>query len=177
MFPSAVMLPREPGGVGQDLGYNGKIYSIPPKMTVTLRSAAIHYSPTNLGLDCNEFRFERWRADRNHMDSGSASNKSPAATVEPLRGSFLAFSEGFRGCLGKKFALVEIVAVLAVLFKDHRVELVQEPGETIEKARDRARKSIRNSISIFSLSIQAPVKVKWLPRLVPTKKCLLTLIY
>jgi cytochrome P450 len=41
----------------------------------------------------------------------------------PAKGSFLAFSEGARACLGKRVATVEFVAVISTLLRRHRVEL------------------------------------------------------
>lgn len=54
---------------------------------------------------------------------------------------FMPFAWGQRVCPGKKFAQVELVAVLAALFKEWRVGVVPENGETSEQARERAWKS------------------------------------
>lgn len=51
------------------------------------------------------------------------------------------FAWGQRVCPGRKFAQVELVAVLAALFKDWKVEVVPKEGETGEQARERAWKS------------------------------------
>jgi len=45
---------------------------------------------------------------------------------------------GQRACPGKKFSQVELVAALAVLFRDWRVEVVPREGESVEGARERA---------------------------------------
>jgi hypothetical protein len=45
---------------------------------------------------------------------------------------------GQRVCPGKRFSQVELAAVLAALFKDWRVEVVPEAGETSEQAQKRA---------------------------------------
>jgi hypothetical protein len=45
---------------------------------------------------------------------------------------------GQRVCPGKRFSQVELVATLAVLFKEWRVEVQPESGETAEEARERA---------------------------------------
>jgi cytochrome P450 len=51
---------------------------------------------------------------------------------------FLPWAWGQRVCPGKRFSQVELVAVLAVLFRDWRVEVVPEQGETLEQAQRRA---------------------------------------
>lgn len=45
------------------------------------------------------------------------------ALYKPQRGSYIPFSEGFRACLGRRFAQVEVLAVLAVIFSQYTVEL------------------------------------------------------
>ena len=54
-------------------------------------------------------------------------------------GVYVPCSHGERICLGKRFSQVELAAVLAVLFRKHRVEVVPESGETVEAARKRAQ--------------------------------------
>ncbi|KAM0794509.1 cytochrome P450 [Usnea florida] len=41
----------------------------------------------------------------------------------PQEGSYVPFSDGHRGCLGKKFALVELYGVVARIFSEYTVEL------------------------------------------------------
>ena len=55
--------------------------------------------------------------------------------------NFIPFAWGQRVCPGKRFAQVELVAILAVLFREWRVEPVPEHGETLEQAKDRAWKA------------------------------------
>ncbi|KAK3689095.1 putative cytochrome P450 [Podospora appendiculata] len=57
----------------------------------------------------------------------------------PEQGSYLPWADGPQGCPGKKFSQVEAVAVLAGLFRRHRVRPVPGPGETEEQARKRAQ--------------------------------------
>ncbi len=44
----------------------------------------------------------------------------------PPRGAFLPFSEGARACLGRRFAQVEIMATLAIIFRHWSVELIPD---------------------------------------------------
>lgn len=54
------------------------------------------------------------------MASGT---KTSLGLLKPGKGSFLAFSEGARACLGKRVATVEFIAVIFTLLRQYRVEL------------------------------------------------------
>lgn len=43
--------------------------------------------------------------------------------LQPIPGSFIAFSVGQRQCIGRRFAQVELIAVLAVLCKSYSLEI------------------------------------------------------
>ncbi|KAG8629416.1 hypothetical protein KVT40_003281 [Elsinoe batatas] len=57
---------------------------------------------------------------------GPQSSDTSSALFKPPRGAYLPFSEGYRACLGRRFAQVEVLAVLAVLFREYSVELAVE---------------------------------------------------
>lgn len=63
----------------------------------------------------------------------------------PRQGSYYPFSGGGRACLGRKFAMVEFVAVFAKIMKGKRVRLAE--GESM----DGAWKKIRRSKALTSL--------------------------
>jgi len=91
----------------------------------------------------------------------------------PLRGAYIPFSEGFRACIGRRFAQVEVLAVLAVVFSHYSVELevdrfatdeeVEKMGEAErrevwEKARDSAMEKLRTGLqSIITLQLRKGV--------------------
>jgi cytochrome P450 len=54
---------------------------------------------------------------------------------------FMPWAWGQRVCPGKRFSQVELVAVLAALFRNWRVEPVLENRETMEQAQDRIWKA------------------------------------
>jgi len=58
--------------------------------------------------------------------------------VIPTQGTFFPWSDGPQNCPGQKFSEVEFVAVLAVLLRNHRVNVVRLDGESFEKAKERA---------------------------------------
>jgi len=136
----------------QGLHVNGKNYTVPAGAYVTLNTIAIHtnpkYWPHTSPEDLLEFRPERWL-----LDPASSSNPSSTSTTtdananayeaeadldfdqtdkrpdtapslyRPPKGAYMPFSDGYRSCLGRRFAQVEILAVLAVIFKTWSVEL------------------------------------------------------
>ena len=52
-----------------------------------------------------------------------------ASLFKPEKGAYVPFSEGFRSCIGRRFAQVEFLAVLAVLMSKWSVELAPETKE------------------------------------------------
>lgn len=56
-------------------------------------------------------------------------------------GVYIPWSHGERICPGKRFSQVELVAVLAILFRKHGVEPVPEMGELKLEARERAKRA------------------------------------
>jgi hypothetical protein len=112
------------------------------------------YWPHTSEEDLEEFRPERWlldpqkenknteddtyeREDGLDFDGPDRRPDTAASLFRPPRGAYLPFSEGFRSCLGRRFAQVEILAVLAVIFKHYSVELdlgEWMSDEEIEKA-------------------------------------------
>ncbi|KAL9586144.1 MAG: hypothetical protein Q9203_003969 [Teloschistes exilis] len=103
---------------------------------------------SNTDNDLEEFKPERWLL-RDDSKGPGATSEADALTTEhtedapntatgtnvshalhrPPRGAYIPFSEGYRACLGRRFAQVEVLAALAVIFKHYSVELdVSEYG-------------------------------------------------
>jgi len=62
----------------------------------------------------------------------------------PAKGAYIPFSDGYRSCLGRRFAQVEILAVLAVVFKTWSIELcvgLTMSDEELVKADEEVRRS------------------------------------
>jgi cytochrome P450 len=97
----------------------------------------------------------------------------------PVKGSYIPFSEGSRSCPGRRFAQVEITAVLAVIFKAYSLELdvgewasdgevermgTEERRGVYEKAKAKARKAIGESETVVTLQTRSGVPVRFVER-------------
>jgi cytochrome P450 len=123
---------------------NGTQAVIPAGTIMGLNANAVHRNPRvwphesrNDGTwELDDFRPERWLLKTEskkemefsfvHVKGEDGLDTSPdtADTLfKPPKGAYVPFSEGPRACLGRRFAQVEILAVLAVLLKEYSFEL------------------------------------------------------
>ncbi|KAE9967749.1 hypothetical protein BLS_006187 [Venturia inaequalis] len=89
---------------------------------------------SNADNDLEEFKPERWLLSENEKGDAKIEAEGESEDVDltpdtastlfrPAKGAYIPFSEGFRACLGRRFAQVEILATLAVICHSHSVEL------------------------------------------------------
>lgn len=83
---------------------------------------------------------------------------------QPARGTFLPFSEGFRACLGRRFAEVEIAAVITLLFHKHKVALKLLPGEKWGDAAARVQLALDKSSNQLTMAVRKDILVVWTER-------------
>lgn len=105
MFPPVILIPKWTAAKPQTLAN----FLIPAAMEINIDVVAAHYNPKVFGDDADSFNPSRW------LDAGSIRTFA--------KGSFLAFSEGSRSCLGKRFAQVEFLTVLSTLIMHYEVSL------------------------------------------------------
>lgn len=88
----------------------GEDYIVPPEMMISGNIPSIHNDPWIWGDDAGEWKPQRWI----EVVGGS----------ERLQERFemMAWSAGPRVCPGKKFSLVEVVAVICMILKKYRLE-------------------------------------------------------
>jgi cytochrome P450 len=151
---------------------------------------------SNLDNDLEEFKPERWILDgEGHNPNGKTegggnklagfSTEAPpdsedlglntasdtsASLYHPSKGAFIPFSEGFRACIGRRFAQIEILTALAVIFSQYSVELdvgkyatieevermgTEERKQVWQKAADDATRLIDSSTTIITLQMRS----------------------
>ncbi|KAL8760269.1 MAG: hypothetical protein Q9199_000168 [Rusavskia elegans] len=113
---------------------------------------------SNTDNDLEEFKPERWLRESAHTCDSPSSEKdmytedapntatgtnSSHALHRPPRGAYIPFSEGYRACLGRRFAQVEVLAALAVIFKDYSIELGVEKYASDEEVEKMGREERR----------------------------------
>ncbi|KAH9907196.1 cytochrome P450 [Xylariomycetidae sp. FL2044] len=117
----------------QSLAVGDKTVMLPPETMVIPSHATVHMEAKYWGPEPLSWRPSRWI---------QTSSKAPAALgdeelMTPQRGTFLAWSEGARDCIGRKFSQVEFVATIAMLLRDWEVNPVTMEGESLKEAQKR----------------------------------------
>ena len=152
---------------------------------------------SNLDNDLEEFKPDRWILDSDAKQTATMPDQvadaeaselgintaadTSAALYRPPRGAYIPFSEGHRSCVGRRFAQVEVIAVLALIFSQYSVELAVDAyasDEQIEKmdeqakfevwgkARDEVNRKLTEEMSM-QLSLQlrkSPVGLRFVQR-------------
>ena len=133
------------GSTSQPLKINGEMYTIPAGTSIHCSLPALHTHPEYWGANALAWNPHRFINTSSPQTDGASSISTPVFESEVLAAEtsehFMPFAWGQRVCPGKKFAQVELVGVLAVLFRDWRVQPEPREGETLEQARARAWRS------------------------------------
>jgi len=139
---------------------------VPPSTTVSIDTISLHRNTKYWGLDPHEFRPSRWLMPPGYIQPKDTVNESTGHPnlLCPVKGSYMAFSGGFRACLGKKFAQVEFCCLVAVLLKDHSIELVKENGRSWEETRRKAEIDMNARSSGLAMRMQKKIKVRFVKR-------------
>jgi cytochrome P450 len=110
--------------------------------------------------DLDEFIPERWLVKTENAQDNSpngsqhsfceisadglgidSSADTASGLFKPVRGAYIPFSEGARACLGRRFAQIEILAALAVIFTKYSVELAVDDWASAEQISQMDEKS------------------------------------
>src|ERR1700712_4018749 len=112
------------------------------------RKSGAYNNNSNTTNDLEEFKPERWFSQDetdaatsvgnslvNPSTDGLAVDTSPDTTCsfKPPKGAYIPFSDGARACIGRRFAQVEILAALAVIFSRYSIELSTDAYAPDEK--------------------------------------------
>ncbi|TEY71421.1 hypothetical protein BOTCAL_0093g00150 [Botryotinia calthae] len=152
---------KSTGNAPRTIKFGSKDLHLPPNTMILPNLLGIQSHPRYWGSDRLLWRPSRWII--------SSSNQNDGLTEELLtapRGSYMPWSEGPRGCPGKKFGQVEFVAAMAGLFHRHRVEIMKEDGENQEEAEKRVKALVDDSAMVLLLQMMKPEKagLRWVKK-------------
>jgi len=116
---------------------------------------------SNTDNDLEEFKPERWLLNSEDKSRTSMPDQdgdieasqpgvntaadASAALYRPPKGAYIPFSEGYRSCIGRRFAQVEILAILALIFSQYSVELAVDAyasDEEVEKMSEPEKRKV-----------------------------------
>jgi cytochrome P450 len=180
LHPTFLALTRCTGNGPQVINYRGRQHTIPEDTTIFLCLVALHYNPSYWGDDVNNFAPQKWDSRRSEsgwfrtekdgtcttLSQETQTGSAPFCHLrQPIKGAYLPFSDGFRGCLGRNFALVELSAFLAMLFRSYKVVIAARDGETQDMANRRASETIeKGTRQRLTLSLRDEVGIKLVKR-------------
>lgn len=187
----------------QPLVMDGDKYVIPKNTGISLVTISAHVNPrywptrpskvTPGKSNILDYVPERWFQSTD-KDSSAGSEDVAGADSEdfggfqgsdinaqlfrPERGSYVPFSDGARSCLGRRIAVVEMMAALAVIFRNYSVELAvdewasqeqveqmsrEERARIYKKAQDKSRSTVGQATSRLTLNLHdgqyVPVRI------------------
>jgi cytochrome P450 len=126
-------LVKETGQFPQTLQIGSRNVTVPPGTAIHLSLAAMHTHPDYWGEESMQ-----WNPKRFISTSGEVEGKLELESLaSDTQEHFLPWATGQRVCPGKKFSQVELVAVLAYIFRSYTVQPKTQNGESIEQARRR----------------------------------------
>lgn len=149
-------------GSPQSFKIGDRTHVIPSNTLIIVNTSATHQHPKywpqprrsqaspSTSNPVASFNPQYWLGPRDAYPQGVS---QPEGFLRPHPGSYVPFSDGSRGCLGKKFALVELCALVARIFSEYSVELVAEGDEdgsskaTSKEEWTRARSSAEHQLS------------------------------
>ncbi|KAJ5720785.1 cytochrome P450 [Penicillium malachiteum] len=193
LFTVLPVLPKyvAPSGPPIPITVQGQSHPLPPGTVAFVNTSATHRHPkywprksesakAALGdpkkrpFGMSDFDPERW-LNLNERES-QIDSQNLDSFLNPYPGTFVPFSEGSRACLGYRFALVELCAVVVSLFKESSVRLLtrneevrngtsEEVADSWEAARDRAELALSEGVKFdMSLRVTQSVPIKFEPR-------------
>ena len=162
-----------PKGSPQSINIAGRTHVLPPNTLIVVNTSATHQHPKHWPQPPNSqlpagvsnpvasFNPRYWLGPRDAYEQGSY---QPRGFLHPRLGTFIPFSDGSRGCLGKKFALVELSALLVRIFSEYSVELavdVDEHKSSKANLKERWAKARANAEYQLSAGVEFDVSLRF----------------
>jgi len=145
-------LPKITSKTAQKLCIGDRVLAIPPGTEVFPLLLGIQTDP-RYWVDPYIWRPSRWILHPHAAVTGEE-------LFVPQKGTFFPWSEGPQNCVGKKFSQVEAAAVLACVFRAHRIRVKAGVGETENISRRRAQDCVDDVNYDFLLKMNHPERVK-----------------
>ncbi|KAF1948751.1 cytochrome P450 [Byssothecium circinans] len=140
----------------QAINVDGVRHVIAPNTLAMINTSATHRHP------------KHWPRP---LHKSSDSPPYPVSSFQPERwlskhtpapGAFIPFAEGFRSCMGSRFARIEFCAAVATICKDYTVELEDGTGPA---ALAKAEAQLSSGVSFeMGLKLKEPVALKFVRR-------------
>jgi cytochrome P450 len=171
LFTILPFLPKTTPELPSSIAVKGRIHVLPPNTLVLINTSATHRHPAH------------WPAPEapcygsaphpvSSFNPGYWLHPQPGGGLflRPQRGSFVPFSDGARGCLGRQFAMVELCAQLVGIFSNWSVELVEDETSGWEGAKARAEQILSEGV-VFDMTLRPMemVPVRFVRREVKTR--------
>ncbi|CAI6331735.1 unnamed protein product [Periconia digitata] len=115
----------------QTLTIKSQTIEVPPNTAIVLNLAGLHTNPEIWGEDAHIWDPTRWI----HVESNTEPGIESEILLPDTTRGFLGWGLGQRICPGKRYSQVELVAAIALIFRESRVSFVPDPDETESEAR------------------------------------------
>ncbi|KAI1345676.1 cytochrome P450 [Xylaria sp. FL0043] len=152
LFAPITGVPKMATERATNLQVGDHLISVPTGIEVFPVLLGIQTDTRYWGEDSCEWRPMRW------IVQSEAIGKE--TLLVPRKGTFFPWSDGPQNCVGKKFSIVEGVAVLARLFHQHRLRLLEFDNETHTEACKRAQDCAHDVNYNLLLRMNHPERVK-----------------
>jgi cytochrome P450 len=147
LFPPVPVLPSITSDHAQQLRVGDKTYTVPVGINFTANMRAMQTHP-QYWPSADEWRPSRWIV--NSATSDPLEQVAQETFFVPSKNIFFPWGEGPQICPGRRLSEVEAVAVLACLFKTHRLRIKKGEGESDEAAHRRFEKCL-NDVDLVML--------------------------
>lgn len=165
LFTVLPYIPKTVTETPQPVVVNGRTHVVPANTLVLINTSAVHRHPQhwpdppgrlggNKPHPVAAFNPSRWFQ---HTANGTE-------FLHPKPGSFIPFSDGPRACLGRRFGLVELCALVTRIFSEYSVELAveglgpdasrQEKRTGWERARSRAEDEMSSGVAFATVALR-----------------------
>lgn len=149
----------------QTLKVGDQMHVLPANTLILINSSAAHRNPKHWPKNSktaadgppypvSDFYPERWLKSPETSD-----------TYNPPEGAYIPFGDGFRSCLGQRFAQAEFCAAIVRLFSEYSVVLDNKHGESFETSLRKAEQQLSNGMGFeMGLKMEKPVPLKLVKR-------------